>query len=461
MVKTIQKSFKSKNYKKIVKKLSEIQHKIKDIKSELFQKTIKNFEVMNKINDIIKYIKVNEGADIDISEFNKIKNNKLKKVFDSSKIILKTKYYVLYDNYSESNKKKNALIKSLIEKDIPYKEGKDIDILNENKTDIYKIIIIFAFNEDFAYNNIQKFVKLKNNFQIIKYDKIICCLKNKNITSPFDEISLLLKINFIYIYDTEEEKFNKMKENIENNNFKDNIFYNKFIYLIEHEIVYKFLINQYISLFNKSIYSEEKQYNKNQMLLVKISQDIQFLSSFKLNEDLLLSQETKNELEKLMKDECITEFLENFVNNLEIIGELENTFSEFEEEIEEKIKNNENAKNKENKNFNQNGKGTDNNISNLSPKVKKVINLINNNTTSNSEKINECEQLLSEKNNRNLFQKKMKKDNLKFQVFLSQIKDNILKRTKSDAYIVFYSILQKSIIHEFQKIFINNYTKHN
>ena len=107
---------------------------------------------------------------------------------------------------------------------------------------------------------------------------------------------------------------------------------------MEDEIFYKFIINQYIDLFNKSIYDKKKDIcNKNELLFMKINQDIQFFQNFNVDSKSALKSKTKSDLNNIIKNEKILNLISGFVNESKILIEIKNALIEFEEKINEKI----------------------------------------------------------------------------------------------------------------------------
>lgn len=138
---------------------------------------------------------------------------------------------------------------------LSFKEGNGIDIIKEKKKDIYKIVVYFV-SPRFMLDNIKKIVILRENIQINKLNQFIFFLNNIQEVPYFEPYHQISQINFNYVYNLRELK-NKI---IDFNTNKKDILYIKYIKFVENELFYKFLIDKYLYLFNKSIYSKQKNF---------------------------------------------------------------------------------------------------------------------------------------------------------------------------------------------------------
>ena len=78
-------------------------------------------------------------------------------------------------------------------------------------------------------------------------------------------------------------------------------------------------------------------FDKNELLFMKINQDIQFFQNFNVDNKSDLKSETKSDLNNIIKNEKILNLISGFVNESKILIEIKNALIEFEEKINEKI----------------------------------------------------------------------------------------------------------------------------
>ena len=103
------KIFKSNNYEKVVKKLSNIEKKIEYIKTDLYEHVIKNIDFIELLNDVFQSFVENEIDDISIDKFEEIKNIHFKELM-ISKIVPNNNYYIIYDRKNKKSDIKETLI---------------------------------------------------------------------------------------------------------------------------------------------------------------------------------------------------------------------------------------------------------------------------------------------------------------------------------------------------------------
>ena len=377
-------------------------------------------------------------------------------------------------------KKKNEtneyIIKFLKYKNIPFKDGNSFEILNDKKLDTYKIVLFFI-SPKFINDNISQFLNLKQSFQINKLNHYIFYFENKKFEDDFNAYQAFTQFNFKYtnnIKELEKIIIDLFK------NIKQNELYKKYIQLIEDELFYKFIIDKYLYLFNKSIYSKPKKFKKNELLFIKISQDLQFLKNFEFNENIFLAEEIINEIKAINNNNDIKKIIDGFIGYSNIILDIKHILIEFENNIDDKIRingektNNDNVAgnihNIDNDKNNKNEKNSNNSkckveIINSDDyfdlKRKKTINLNKFQNLNNlAENIKQCSEML-EKKKTNTEKEKVKEKIIdqNFILLISQIEDNLKIKIKNELMIILYLNLQKSIAHLFEKEFIKNYLK--
>ena len=373
---------------------------------------------------------------------------------------------------NRKNNIKETLINDFKEKNIIFKEGNDLDIIIDKKRYNYKIIIFFIEKSFLSYY-LSSLTNLRNMFQINQYNKFLFYLKIQKMKEQLDNYTKVFNFNFGY-YDNINDIIKEI-EFIEKNNTDT---YKEYIKFIENELFYKFLIGQYINLFNRTIYDNTiKYHDKKDLILMKINQDIQFFKNFDFDNNISLSAETINDFKNKLENKKIEKIIDNFLKKENILNEI-NLLIELEEEIDEKINqknenviflenndiskknvenifNDNNEQNKEkngNKKVDENDKN--NNISNNEKEEEKknvnekVLDLFN--------QIKECEKLLDNKKERkNIIKNKSSNNNLL--LLMTKIEVNLKKRLKNEILIIIYMIFQKSIIHQFEKLFIKLY----
>ena len=331
-------SFLSENYEKVVKKLTNFEKKIKHMKNDLFDYSIKNEKFIILCNLVMKTISKREIKNISKDNFEKAKRKFVKLVAPIEKV--ETKYYIIYDDYYEKNQQRKSLIETLRNKKIQYIEGKDMDILGKNSKKIYKIIIFFIAEPSiFLGYNCPIMINLQNEYHINKFHKIYFYIDDENDKIKLEPFKLILNLNFDYICD--KNHYDKIIEKIEKDEYKDEL-YKKYIIYLNEEKIYKVIIDQYINLFDKSIYGKKKESSKNEQLLNKINQDIQFFQNFEINNNITLNTETKTAINNLFNEEIIKKIINEFIDQKNILNEIEDILLNFENEIQEKIKANKN-----------------------------------------------------------------------------------------------------------------------
>jgi len=519
----IEYSEKSIFYEKVIKNLSLIEKKISYISNNLYNFFINKklfIQLCEKIMEKIVNNEMEEKISIDV-----LKEHQ--KLFDEivKNETLKKKIYIIYDKKNENNVEKDDLIKLFNEKD-DFSFDSKLNILNERRKNNYKIIIFFVdINYFDADDNFNEFKKLIKNYQINK-SPLLFFIKDDKTKKRLEIFSKVFKLNFEFIYKFED--LLNVINNIKNNNYK-NYLYQGYNELIFTERLYKFLIEEYIIIFNKSIFgNKKKNYDKYELLFLKISQDIQFFQKFNFDNNISLQEETKNDIINIIKSKDILNLIDEFIDESKILTEINKTLSEFEETIDEseKIKNDNNIynnilnENNQKKNDETNEKNGDNNYKNEIEIIqhnninngnkneiiqenninngneKEIIqeNNINNGNESgiiqdnniNNENKNEiinndgkkeekseisnqnddnnssdknlallkeieiCENIMNNKSERK--EKKIKEGKeYKFFIFKNFIKENLKGKIKNELLNIVYVILQKSIIHQFEK----------
>ena len=329
----IHNTIKSDAYEKVVKQLSNIEKKIKYIKKDLYDYIIKQDSFKNLIDDLNSKIKEICIQNINLKKFNEIKESQKQKIM-SIEIVPKIKLYIVIDNFYKDKSEVKNFLKTLTDNRIEYKYGNDLSILKDKNPNYFKIIICFVKNGYIKdVNNYLIIISLRDYFYINKFNTIIIYKEsNKNIEAYNNFLGL--KLESIEKY----EALLNILEEIKSNNYKKDI-YNKYIKLIEDQIFYKFLINEYILLFKKSIYCNNIKFNeKNELILIKINQDIQFLKNFEFNNNINLDPEIINDFANLFKnDDTLLNLAKNFIKHSKILIEIKNTLIEFEERISKKI----------------------------------------------------------------------------------------------------------------------------
>ena len=521
--------------------MSLIEKKINNISNILYASFIKQKTFIQLCKNIMKNIVKNEMKE-EIS-FDSLNNKK--EIFYElvNKETIKKQFYIIYEEENEYNEKKEDIIKLFNEKDIISINSR-INSIYERKNDIYKIII-FIVNANYFDNddNYIEFRKLINNYQINKLNPIIFFIKDEKEKERLNDFKRIFKLKFEYVYNLDE--LQEIINNIKSNNDKNDL-YQKYNELILGERFYKFLIEKYLILFNKSIFGSKKQnYEKYELLFLKISQDIQFLQKFNFDNTISLKEQTKNDIIDIIKNKDILKLIDEFIAEKKILTDIDSTLSEFEETIDEQMKNENKTKNndlnenndktngkngesnykskieinKENNNFNNDNKNEiiqDNNINsenktikdnnnindenkneiiknnniinknknkmiqdnNINIKIKndniqekdsceikeeKTENLNKNNDNNSSDKnsallkeIKICEDILTDKNPRQ--RKKIKQGKTyQFFVFKNLIRENLEEKIKNEILNIVYVILQQSIIHQFEKKFLEEY----
>ena len=496
--KIIKESLESPYYEKVVKKLSKIEKKIKYIKTDLFDYFSKQnifIELCNDIMHIIKkkYIKTLSKDKIEMLKNKLNKNNDFKEFKELNEANSETVDKKIYIINTEKNmeEKANKIIDKFKENkksNIMYEVSNNFKILYEKKSNIYKIIILFV-NESFFNNfkNLSKIHVLQDDLQINKLNPIILYIKNKEMETSFNKYKDLFQLNFNCI--NNDNQLQNVITEIINNKYNIDLF-RKYNDLIKEEKYYKYIINRYINIFNKTIYKEKKEkYEKYEKIFIKISQDIQFLQNFDFDYNNIIDVETKNKINEIIKHEDIKILIDKFLEETKILEEINKALIEFEEDIAEikkaknrnKIESNTKSSNLVNNNINEN---ISNNISENMNNENKIESIPNNNINfdknkieekSNNEnnieeddiaksesEINECIKILeSSDSKQNIGTKngKEKEKKYKYLILNELIKDNLVEIIKNEILIVVYVVLQKSIIHQFEKEFKKGYLK--
>ena len=338
--KIIKNIFQSNIYEGVVRKLSKIEKKIYNIKNDLYNYVIKNDDFKKICANIIEIIDKNDLIGISMQKYNEIKDKLFKSVI-KSKIEPEAKMYIIYEKKNETNE---SIIKFLKYKSIPFKDGNSFEILNDKKLDTYKIVLFFI-SPKFINDNISQFINLKESFQINKLNHYIFYFEKKKLENKFNEYQAFTQFNFKYtnnIKELEKIIIDLFK------NIKQNELYKKYIQLIEDELFYKFIIEKYLYLFNKSIYSKPKKFKKNELLFIKISQDLQFLKNFEFNENIFLAEEIINEIKAINNNNDIKKIIDGFIGYSNIILDIKHILIEFENNIDDKIRINGEKRNNDN-----------------------------------------------------------------------------------------------------------------
>lgn len=371
------------------------------------------------------------------------------------------------------------------EEKICCESSRDLNIIREKKRNIFKIIIYFV-DDSFFDNNINflTFMELKDDFQINELNPIIFYIKDDDTKKKLDKIKNFVELNFNYIYN--DDQLQTIITQIKDDYY--NVLYQKYNDLFKGEKYYRFIINEYIKLFKTSLFGIQKHYEKYELLFNKINQDIQFFWSFDFNSNITLQKDTKNDIISIISNEEIKNLIYKFLDDSGILTEIEQALIEFEEEIDEmknrkdkenkiiNVSNNKNDKNnEENKNLktspnshvrDKNEIKVNNNIENnknpeqsTDGKQKKENNSIKANKLSVShlsKQIDECQIIMKTPTERKK-RIQQKKVDYKFLVLKGFIKDNLEEKIKNEILLVAYVILQKSIVHQFEKNFLEEF----
>ena len=474
--KIIKESLESPYYEKVVKKLSKIEKKIKYIKTNLFNYFIKQNIFIELCNDIMYIIKAHHIKKFSDDNIEKLKNKlneskEFKEFHEANNETINKKIYIINQDNKMSNTVEE-IINLFNQKNMGCNASNDLNILDEKKSDIYKIIILFV-NDYFFKNlvNYNKFYTLKNNLLITKLNPIIFFINNnKKMEENFNKFNAIFELDFNYVYN--DNQLQNLINNIINNEYKIDLF-QKHKDLIKEEKYYKYIVNRYINIFNKTIFGFKKEkYEKYEKIFIKISQDIQFLQNFNVDNKNILDEEIKNNIIDIINNEKIKKLINNFLDETKILNEIDDALTEFEEDIEEikksknekNIEKNENIDNNVNNNINDNKNEIIPNINN--PIEKNEIKEISYNENESEEynisqlesEINECENIIGKKDSKETI--KPKKEEIKvfkYLILSELIRKNIIEIIKNEIPIVVYVLLQKSIIHQFEKEFIDKY----
>ena len=294
----------------------------------------------------------------------------------------------------------------------------------------------------------------------------------------FNKFNTIFELDFNYVYN--DNQLQNLINNIINNEYKIDLF-QKHKDLIKEEKYYKYIVNRYINIFNKTIFGFKKEkYEKYEKIFIKISQDIQFLQNFDVDNKNILDEQIKNKIIDIINNEKIKKLINNFLDETKILNEIDDALIEFEEDIEEIKKSKNENKSEKNENI---GNNVNNNIdvninNNINDNKNEIINNINNNIEKNEIKeindneneseeynisqleseINECENIIGKKDSKETI--KPKKEEIKvfkYLILSELIRKNIIEIIKNEIPIVVYVLLQKSIIHQFEKEFIDKY----
>ena len=317
-----------------MRQLNKIEKKLGEIKTDLFNKALKNVDFINVCNNIMKNIIYYEIDEISKDIFQKIREDNFKNLI-GNQIKIENKLYIILDEQistvPEIHKEYNTFISSLKSNNIIFQTGTDLSILNEKKRNVFKTIVLII-GSSFFYNNGNKLKDLKDNFQFNPLYKIIIYLKNDNEESKISLYQNIYDLNFDFIYNLND--ILKVIKNKENNK----ILYSKFQKFLEDELFYKFIIKQYFNLFKKTIYCERKNINdKIAQIMVKISQDIQFSKSFNFDGNISLHSQTIDYFKSELGNESIHKFIENFLKDTNIMTDINNILLEFEQQFKEKV----------------------------------------------------------------------------------------------------------------------------
>ena len=477
----IKESVESTFYEKVVKKLSKIEKKLKYIKANIYEYFINKNNFINLCDKIMKTIKKKEMKKISKENFKKVQNLFVEEFNDSIKENLTKKIYIISDEEEVRNKMKNYFD----EEKICCESSRDLNIIREKKRNIFKIIIYFV-DDSFFDNNINflTFMELKDDFQINELNPIIFYIKDDDTKKKLDKIKNFVELNFNYIYN--DDQLQTIITQIKDDYY--NVLYQKYNDLFKGEKYYRFIINEYIKLFKTSLFGIQKHYEKYELLFNKINQDIQFFWSFDFNSNITLQKDTKNDIISIISNEEIKNLIYKFLDDSGILTEIEQALIEFEEEIDEmknrkdkenKITNVSNNKkdknNEENKSLKTSPDSHDrdkneikahNNIENnknpeqsTDGKQKKENNSIKENKLSVShlsKQIDECQIIMKTPTERKKIIQQKKVD-YKFLVLKGFIKDILEEKIKNEILLVEYVVLQKSIIHQFEKNFLEEF----
>ena len=490
--KIIKESLESPYYEKVVKKLSKIEKKIKYIKTGLFDYFSKKNIFIELCNDVMyiikdKYIKPLSKDNIEMLKNKLDKNNdfkEFKEINEANSETVDKKIYIINTekNMEEKVEKIINRFKENNKNNIKFELSNNFNILYEKKSNIFKIIILFV-NESF-FNNFNNYVKinnLKNELQINIFNPIILYIKNKEMETSFNKHKDLLGLNFNCI--NEDNQLQNVIDDIINNKYNIDL-YQKFNDIIKEEKYYKYIINRYINIFNKTIFGFKKEkYEKYEKIFIKISQDLQFLQNFDFDYKNIIDDETKNKIIDIIKNKDIETLIDNFLGEKKILEEINKALIEFEEDIEEikkakngnKIENdaksidlvnnniNENISDKISENMNNenkiefipnNNESIDKNK--IEEKSNNESNIEENDLAQLELEISECEKILNDSDSKQKIETKIGKEEqkeYKYLILNALIKENMVKIIKNEILIVVYVVLQKSIIHQFEKEF--------
>ena len=449
-------------YQKVFQGLSIIEKKMNYIRSDLYNFFKTKSDFLKICNEIMKTIEYNEINKISIDY---IKNENKLNEFVESKKVLKKKVYIIFDRYNEK-KKKDCISKLNKYDNITITSGEDLNIIREKERNIRKIIILLIRGKFFdSVNKISAFKNLIENFQINKFNQIIFYIENDEAKQYYNFYQNIFKLNFEYI--TNIAELDNLINSIQTKYDKIDAYNN---YLIE-ERKYKFLIKEYIELFNKSIFCKQKKekYTKNELLFTKLIQDIQFFETFDYNENICLKEDTKNEILNIVNDKNIKKLIDIFIDESKILNEIEKILLNFEDSIDKQLKekkvfnSKENEGNEKEESININTKA---NNRNDSSNEENEININDNNEKeelnieeikdSSLERIEKCEQILKDKKKRKEIEPQKGK-HYKFFVLKNLIKENIEEKIKNEILNITYIILQKSIIHLYEIKFLEEF----
>ena len=319
--KIIKESLESPYYEKVVKKLCKIKKKIKYIKTGLFDYFSKKNIFIELCNDVMyiikdKYIKPLSKDNIEMLK-NKLDINndfkEFKEINEANSETVDKKIYIINTEKNMEEKVKIIInrFKENNKNNIKFELSNNFNILYEKKSNIFKIIILFV-NESF-FNNLNNYVKinnLKNELQINKFNPIILYIKNKEMETSFNKYKDLLGLNFNCI--NNDNQLQNAIDDIISNKYNIDL-YQKFNDIIKEEKYYKYIINRYINIFNKTIFGFKKEkYEKYEKIFIKISQDLQFLQNFDFDYKNIIDDETKNKIIDIIKDKDIKTLIDNF-----------------------------------------------------------------------------------------------------------------------------------------------------
>ena len=490
--KIIKESLESPYYEKVVKKLSKIEKKIKYIKTNIFNYFInKNIfiELCNQIMHIIKekYIKSLSKDNIEILKNKLNEYNEFKEFNETNSDTVDKKIYIINTEKNLQEKVETIInrFKENNKNHLMYVVSNNLDILYEKKSNIYKIVILFV-NESF-FNDLKIYSKiyhLKNDLHINKLNPIIIYINNKEIEISFNKYNSLFELNFNCIYN--DNQLRNVINEIIDDKYKNDL-YKEYTDLIKEEKYYKYIINRYLQIFNKTIFGLKKEkYEKYEKIFLKISQDIQFLQNFNVDDKNILDDRTKNKIIDIIKNKDIKKLIDKLLEEIKILDEIDTALIEFGEDIEEIKKRRKENKRENNTIFineanNKINKNISNDISNnINDENKKVIIPDNNNKIiekneiediSDNEnereensinklesEIKECEKILNSSDSEQTIETKVKKEkNYKYLILNELIRNNIEEIIKNEILLVVYVVLQNSIINQFEKEFIRGF----